>query len=398
MVSIVVNPNRIGGNEMKLLKDTSGKVSSTMIILAVLAVAVIGLAIMGMAPSEEIIEPDVPGVAAQQETSTFTLSFADLGGAPVNDTEGIIVYLTYPDQYADVSAVYTEFDDEGDLVGPYDATDVSGAKQSTISTAGEVTYSVTAGMYESDSTVNTGTDFGIAILDETASTMVAGDFNPEVGKVKINARLNNELTVIMTVVENLPGYFGSEIELAEIGVVQFFNDVTDVTVTGFNMEVANETNFDNEDFTMTARLSADDVEMRDVAVYVEIVEGDMALELDDVEVSVNGDKISGTSLTEVADLESNDPLKDNAPSAVASGTRYAVEGVSVDMTRANENNMIELEIVLSEYSTSDIIIGETNGQMIVSLVGLSDHEDTAMQLLNFDFVISGDADPAPVYV
>lgn len=378
---------------MKLLKDTNGKVSGTMIVLALLAVAVIGLIFLGMTPSEEDVDTDVPlEVKAGEEVNDITLTFANLAGTILGTDANLTIWLTSPDTYPDVSAVYTEIDDEGKLVGPYSETDTAGAERAS-PVDGVVTFSVTAGMYVADSEINQGTDFGVAITDDR---LAAGGYNPVVGNIKVNSRLNPDLDVVTTIVENLPGYLGAKIELAPIGVLEYYEDLTEAAVSGYNMNSTIADDIDAEDFTVYARLAVADTEIRDIAVYVDVVPGTALLELDDVEINIDGDKIAGTSMTEVSDLDSSDPLKDNAPSATADADLYVVEGAVFDMDRINDNNMIEVEVVLSEYSTRTIQANDT-GSIIVTLVALSGHEDTAFEIGTFTFILE-ESIAAPGYV
>ena len=390
MVSLVNNPIRIGGKEMKLLKDTNGAISNTMIILAVLALAVIGMIFMGMTPSEEE-DVDIPlEVKASAEVNDITLTFADLAGTILGTDANLTVWLTSPDEYPDISAVYTEIDDEGKLVGPYSVTDTAGAERAH-PVEGVVTFSVTATQYVADSDVNTGTDFGVAVTDDR---LAAGGYNPIVGNIKVNSRLNPDLDVVTTIVENLPGYLGAKIELAPIGVLEYYEDLTETAVTGYNMNLTIGDDPDAEDFTVYARIAVEDTEIRDIATYVDVVTGTALLELDDVEINVDGDKIAGTSMTEVSDLSSSDPLKDNAPSEI--GELYVVEGAIFNMDRINDNNMVEIEVVLSEYSTRIIQANDT-GSIIVTLVALSGHEDTAFEIGTFTFILE-ESIAAPGYV
>ena len=386
---------------MKLFKDTKA-ISGTMAILLLLVAVVVAIAAMGLAPTDvdEVPDDDEAPTIAGQETGAFTLSLANLAGTSVGTDATIKVYLTSPDVYETVYDAYDTIDTQGRLVDPYDAEINAGSKRST-PTDGDVSFTVTSKKYTAGDAVETGSDFGIVIIDDG---VLIGDYNPEVGKVKINARLNNELTVIATVVEGVSGFMGSEVELAPRGNISFYDTLSgDDNMASYTLDTSANESIEDQEFDVNVRLNGDDTELRDITVYVEVAD-DVAstadLTLDDVEIKFNGVKIVGTTLSEVSDLSSADPLRKNAPAVIntaATSTLYVVEGGNFDLTRINEDNLDSVIITLVDYD-ADMSAATTNdeGQFIISLVASNGHKDSDMAMDNFIFKIDEDA-AASVY-
>ena len=381
---------------MKLFKDTKA-ISSTMAILLLLVAVVVGIAAMGLAPVEDEVPDEVEApIIAGQETGPFTLSLANLAGTSVGTDANITVYLTSPDVYEDVYDAYDTIDRQGRLVDPYDPDINAGSKRST-PTDGDVSFTVTSKMYTAGDDVETGSDFGIVIID---SGVLVGDYNPEVGKVKINARLNDELTVIATVVEGIAGFMGSEIELAPRGNISFYDTLSgDDNMATYTLDTGDNESIEDEDFDLNVRLNGDDTELRDITTYVEVaddVTNTSDLTLDDVEIKVNGVKIVGSSLSEVSDLSSADPLRKNAPSLIntaATSTLYVVEGGNFDLTRINSDNLDTVVITLVDYD-ADMSGTSTDDecQFVITLVANNGHKDSEMA--GDDFIILIDEDAA----
>lgn len=376
---------------MKLFKDTKAAISSTMIILLLLVAVVIGIAAMGLAPTDVIPDDEeAPTAIAGQETGAFSLSLANLAGTSVGTDATIKVYLTSPDVYDDVYDAYDTIDSQGRLVDPYDATINAGSKRST-PTDGVVSFTVTSKRYIAGSDVETGSDFGIVIIDDG---VLIGDYNPEVGKVKINARLNDELTVIATVVEGVSGFMGSEIELAPRGNISFYDTLSgDDNMASYELDTSDNETIEDQDFDLNVRLNGDDTELRDISVYVEVRDDltDTAdLNLDDVEIKVDGVKITGTTLSEVSDLASNDPLRKNAPAVSSStlSTLYVVEGGMFDLTRINSDNYVAVVITLVDYDADmDAATTTDEGKFVITLVASNGHKDSEMAGDDFIFGI-----------
>ena len=287
---------------MKLFKDTNG-ITTTMAVLGLLVLAVIAVALMGIAPTEEVPDEEVAPTIAGQETGAFEITLVDSNGSTLGTDTTLKVYLTSPDVYATVFEAYDTIDRQGRLVDPYDASIAAGSKRST-PTAGVVSFTVTSKMYTAGSDVDTGTDFGIVVIDDG---VLIGDYNTEVGKIKINARLNDELTVIATVVEGVAGYFGSEVEVAQRGNISFYDSLSgDDNQASYELDTETNESIEDQDFEINVRLNGDDTELRYITTYIE-VDDDLTetadLTLDDVEIALNGVKITGTSLSEVSDLK-----------------------------------------------------------------------------------------------
>ena len=375
---------------MKLFKDTKA-ISSTMAILLLLVAVVVGIAAMGLAPVEDEVPDEVEApIIAGQETGPFTLSLANLAGTSVGTDANITVYLTSPDVYEDVYDAYDTIDRQGRLVDPYDPDINAGSKRST-PTDGDVSFTVTSKMYTAGDDVETGSDFGIVIID---SGVLVGDYNPEVGKVKINARLNDELTVIATVVEGIAGFMGSEIELAPRGNISFYDTLSgDDNMASYELDTSDNETIEDQDFDLNVRLNGDDTELRDISVYVEVRDDltDTAdLNLDDVEIKVDGVKIDGTTLSEVSDLASNDPLRKNAPAVSSStlSTLYVVEGGQFDLTRINSDNYVAVVITLVDYDADmDAATTTDEGKFVITLVASNGHKDSEMAGDDFIFGI-----------
>ena len=378
---------------MKLFKDTKA-ISSTMAILLLLVAVVVGIAAMGLAPVEDEVpdEEEAPTIAGQ-ETGAFTLSLANLAGTSVGTDANITVYLTSPDVYEDVYDAYDTIDRQGRLVDPYDPDINAGSKRST-PTDGDVSFTVTSKMYTAGDDVETGSDFGIVIID---SGVLVGDYNPEVGKVKINARLNDELTVIATVVEGIAGFMGSEIELAPRGNISFYDTLSgDDNMASYELDTSANETIEDQDFDLNVRLNGDDTELRDINTYIEVrddLTGTADLTLDDVEIKVDGVKIVGTTLSEVSDLSSADPLRKNAPAVSSStlSTLYVVEGGEFDLTRINSDNYAAVVITLVDYDADMDAAGTTDeGKFVVTLVASNGHKDSDMAGDDFIFGIDED--------
>ena len=385
---------------MKLFEDTRG-ITTTMVILGLLVLAVVGIAIMGLAPSDEVPDEEAPVAVAGQETGAFDLTLSNLEGTLITSDTDLKVYLTSPDVYLDAYDAYDTIDRQGRLVDPYDADIAAGSKRSTPDASGVVSFTVTAKTYTAGDEVETGSDFGIVIIDDGVAI---GDYNPEVGKVKINARLNDELTVIATVVEGVSGFMGSEIELAPRGNISFYDTLSgDDNMAIYTLDTSANESIEDQEFDVNVRLNGDDTELRDITVYVEVAD-DVAstadLTLDDVEIKVNGVKIVGTSLSEVSDLSSADPLRKNAPAVIntaATSTLYVVEGGNFDLTRINEDNLDSVIITLVDYD-ADMSAATTDdeGQFVITLVASNGHKDSDMAGDDFIFKIDEDA-AASVY-
>jgi len=368
---------------MKILEDTRGAISSTMILLGLLVLVVVGIAYMGLAPTEEDgVDDDAPTAIAGQETGSFDLTLVDLNGSTLGTDSTVSVYLTSPDVYADVYEAYDAIDRQGRLVDPYDATVAAGSKRST-PTLGVVSFTVTSKQYTAGDDVDTGSDFGVFIMD---AGVLIGDYNPEIGKVKVNARLNDELTVISTVVEGISGYFGSEVEVARRGNISFYDSLSgDDNQASYELDTSDNESIEDQDFEINVRLNGDDTELRYITTYIE-VDDDITttadLTLDDVEITVNGVKIVGTSLSEVSDLASSDPLRKNAPSVVgatADSTLYVVEDGQFDLSRINSDNYDRAVITLVDYD-ADMSAAGTGDEcrFIVTLVANNGHKDSDM--------------------
>ena len=367
---------------MKLFKDTNG-ITTTMAVLGLLVLAVIAVALMGIAPTEEVPDEEVAPTIAGQETGAFELTLVDSNGSTLGTDTTLKVYLTSPDVYATVFEAYDTIDRQGRLVDPYDASIAAGSKRST-PTAGVVSFTVTSKMYTAGSDVDTGTDFGIVVIDDG---VLIGDYNTEVGKIKINARLNDELTVIATVVEGVAGYFGSEVEVAQRGNISFYDSLSgDDNQASYELDTETNESIEDQDFEINVRLNGDDTELRYITTYIE-VDDDLTetadLTLDDVEIALNGVKITGTSLSEVSDLASSDPLRKNAPSlvgATADSTLYVVEDGQFDLSRINADNYDRAVITLTDYDAdmSAGVGGTDECRFIVTLVASNGHKDSEM--------------------
>ncbi|MCK4665569.1 hypothetical protein KAU33_02400 [Candidatus Dependentiae bacterium] len=377
---------------MKIFKDEKG-ISTMMTILAIVALLVIALAIAGftMQVDEEEEEEAPPVAIAGQETGPVSLTLIDLGGTNIGTDADVDVFLTSPEVYLDVYDVYDELDKRGKLVDPYHPGTVASSKKST-PTLGIVSFTVTSKMYVAGDAVNNGTDFGVAIID---NGVAVADYNPEVGKIKVNARLNDELTVVATAVEGLPGYLGSEIELAPRGNISFFDSLSGAdNKTAYSLDTDANESIEDQDFDLNVRLNSDDSEVRDIVVYVEVADDTTTgadLTLDDVEIVVAGVKLTGLSLGEVSDLSSADPLRKNAPAAAASGTVYVVEGAMFDLTRITVDVYDKVVITLVDYD-ADMSGAEVDGagQFIVSLVGNNGHKDSDMAASTFTITVDED--------
>jgi len=378
---------------MKIFKETKGEVTGLMVLLVILALAVVVLAIVGFQPSEVVPDGDeVPdGVVGEQETGAFTLSLANLAGTSVGDDADLNVYLTSPDVYGDYADAYDILDTQGRLVDPYDATINAGSKRDT-PTAGAVSFTVTSKRYEAGSDVNTGSDFGIVIIDDG---VLEGDYNPEVGKVKINARLNDELTVVTSVVEGVSGYLGSEISLAPRGNISFYNTLSKAdNMASYLLDTDDNETVEDEDFDIGVRLNADDTELRDITVYVQLeddVVDTATLTLDDIEIRVDGVKIAGTTMTEVDDLTTSNVLRKNSPpiqGTAADSILYVVENGQFDLTRINEDNLVDVTITLVDYDADMEAAGVNDtGRFIITLVPSNGHKDSDMAGDDFIFNI-----------
>ena len=371
---------------MKILKDERGAISTTMIILAVIGIVVIAVAIMSMAPEEEVgEEEEAPPVAvAGQQTGPFTATIVDLAGTPLSaqGSTGLWAYLTSPDVYPDVYAVFEELDTQGKLVDPYDPNIIAGSKKIAVGASGAVSFSVTSRQWLAGDALNNGTDFGLALIDESPTV---GEYNPEVGKVKINARLTPEQAVVVSIVDGQPGYMGSEIEVAPIGNLSFFDPLTKTdSKTGYTLDTDAGALTGNDDFTINARLLVADTELRDITAYVDVEEGDISLEVDDVEIALNGNKIAGTGLCDISDLSTTNVLKKNAPSKTGD-TLYVVEGASFDMSRINDNNMVEVEITLTDYDAT--LSAGGLGHVNVTLVANNGYKTSELELGTFTFTL-----------
>ena len=377
---------------MKSLNKDEKGITTVMLILAIVAILVASVAVISlMAPEadDDVDDDDAPVTIAGQETGTVSLTFVDLAGTSVGTDTNLDIYLTSPDVYPDVYTAYDEIDTQGKLVDPYDPLKVASSKKST-PTDGTVTFTVTSKMYVAGSDVDTGTDFGIVIID---GGIAVADYNPEVGKIKVNARLNDELTVVATAVEGIPGYLGSEIELAPRGNISFFDSLSGAdNKTAYSLDTDANESIEDQDFDLNVRLNSDDSEVRDITVYVEVADdttGTADLTLDDVEITVGGIKLVGLSLGEVSDLSSGDPLRKNAPSAAASGTVYVVEGAMFDLTRINSDNYVKAVITLTDYDADMSAAGVTDaGQFIVSLVANNGHKDSEMAAQTFTITVA----------
>lgn len=373
---------------MKLRNSERGEISTMTIVLLVLAAAVIVLAFSGLDFKDEPEPVEDAPLIAGQETGPVTLTFADLAGTSIGTDADVDVYLTSPEVYLTVYEVYDEIDSRGKLVDPYDPLVVASSKKST-PTDGAVTFSVTSKMYVAGDDVNTGSDFGIAIID---NGVAVGDYNPEVGKIKVNARLNDQLTVVATPVEGLPGYFAAEIELATRGNISFFDSLSGAdNKTAYSLDTADNETIEDQDFDLNIRLNSDDTEVRDISVYVEVADDttDTAdLELDEVTITVGGVELTGTSLTEVSDLASDDPLRKNAPAAAASGTVYVVSGAMFDLSRINSDNYVKAVVTLVDYDADmSAVTTDDAGQFIVSLVGNNGHKNSDMAASTFTITV-----------
>jgi len=365
---------------MKIFKDEKG-ISTMMAILAVVALLVIALAVAGftMQVEDEVDEDEAPEAVAGQQTGPFSMTLVNLAGTNIGNDSNLWAYLTSPDVYTDVYEVFEELDTQGKLVDPYDPKVIAGSRKSSIGTDGVVSFSVTAKQWLAGDEVNIGTDFGIAIIDEGTSV---GDYNPEVGKVKINARLTPEQAVVVSIVDGQPGYLGSEVEVAPIGNLSFFDSLTMTDgKTGYTLDKGVES-LSDEDFTINARLLVADTEIRDITTYIDVEEGNISLEVDDVEISVNGVKITGTGMSDISDLSTTNVLKKNAPSKVGD-TLYVIEGASFDMYRINDNNMAEVAIELTDYSAE--IAANGTGSVIVTLVGNNGYKTSDYTVGTFTF-------------
>ena len=366
---------------MKLFKDTNGVISSTMILLGLLVLVVVGIALYGIAPADEVPDDEVPDAVAGQQTGPFEVTLVNLAGTHIGTVADLDVYLTSPDIYPDVYSVFEEIDTQGKLVDPYDPSIVAGSRKSTTNSDGEVSFTVTSKQWLAGDDVNVGTDFGLAIIDETPA---AGGYNPEVGNIKINARLTPEQAIVVTPVDGQAGYFGSEIEVAPIGVLSFYDPLTKTdNKTGYTLD-KDAGSLSDEDFTINARLLVADTEIRDVTAYVDVEEGNISLEIDDVEISIDGVKLTGTGMTDVSDLSTTDVLKKNAP-AKTGDTLYVIEGASFDMSRINDNNMVEVEIELTDYSAE--IAANGVGHVNVTLIGNNGYKTSEYTVGAFTFTV-----------
>ena len=367
----------------KLMKDTLGVAPLVIVgIVALLLIVVYMFAgQVAVVPTAEVVSP------VGLQSGDITLSLTNKVGTSVGTDATITVYLTSPDVYSDVYDGWAAIDEEGGLVSPYDASKEAGAKTAT-PTTGDVTFSITATKYDvSDPENYPGTDFGVFIKD---AGVLVGDYASELGKIKVNSRLNLDETTITTIVEGLDGYFGSDIELAPMGNISYYdpqagndNQATYVINPAANASIT------DADFDLTVRLNSDNSELRDVGVYIDEVDsfaGTALLTLDDVEVWVNNAKLSGTSLTKVADLESGSAAKKNAPTASATGTStmWYVENGEFDITRTNANNLDVVTIKIVDYDY-DLSAAGTSDQckIIVHCVANNGHKDSDMATDDF---------------
>ena len=119
--------------------------------------------------------------------------------------------------------------------------------------------------------------------------------------------------------------------------------------------------------------------------------GQADLTLDDVEIRVNGVKIAGTTMTEVNDLASSNPLRKNAPTETgvsANTTQYVVENGQFDLTRINEDNLDSVVITLVDYDADMEADGtDDTARFIVTLVASNGHKDSDMAGDDFIFNI-----------
>ena len=369
---------------MKSLNKDEKGITTVMLILAIVAILVASVAVISlMAPEadDDVDDDDAPVAVAGQQTGPFSMTLVNLAGTNIGNDSNLWAYLTSPDVYTDVYEVFEELDTQGKLVDPYDPEVIAGSRKSSIGTNGVVSFSVTAKQWLAGDDLNIGTDFGIAIIDDDTSV---GDYNPEVGKVKINARLTPEQAVVVSIVDGQPGYLGSEVEVAPIGNLSFYDSLTMTDgKTGYTLQ-KDAGDYSDEDFTINARLLVADTEIRDITTYVEVNDGNISLEVDDVEISVDGVKITGTGMSDISDLSTTNVLKKNAPAKVGD-TLYVIEGASFDMYRINDNNMAEVEIELTDYSAT--IGADGVGSVRVTLVANNGYKTSDYQIGNFTFTL-----------
>ena len=336
---------------MKQIRKDTNAVSGLVMVL--LGVILIGALVMAVSMWGEAPEPGViaPGVA--QESGTITLSFTYPNGTSVGTTSTASVYLTSPDVYDTYADAYEDIDEDGGLVSPYDPTEVDGAKVGTPST-GTVDFALVARKYDATNpTAFPGTDFGVVVLD--SGTAASTTFSPLVGKIKATIHKNLDEDIVDQIIEGLDGYLGSTVELTPKGTVSIYDSQSGgYGKANYTIDPATNASLTDQDFEVSVRLSTDRTGLLDVGVYVEELDsyaGTALLTLDDVEVYINGDEMSGVSLTKTADLESGSAEKKNTPSASATGTStmWYVEGGEFDIERTNSNNLDEIVIKLVDY-------------------------------------------------
>ena len=395
---LILIDTEVSGNEiMKSLKqNTNGASPLVMVLLAVILIGalVIAVSMWGEAPEPGVI---APGVA--QESGTITLSFTYPNGTSVGTTSTASVYMTSPDVYDTYADAYEDIDEDGGLVSPYDATDVDGAKVGTPST-GTVDFALVARKYDATNpTAFPGTDFGVVVLD--SGTAASTTFSPLVGKIKATIHKNLDEDIVDQIIEGLDGYLGSTVELTPKGTISIYDSqsggygkVTYTIDTPANATPTAANNTLDMDFETSVRLSTDRSGLWDVGIYIEERDSTVStglITLDDVEVYINGNEISGVSLTKTADLESGSAAKKNAPTENATGTStmWYVEGGEFDIERTNSNNLDEVVVKLVDYDVDFSATGAVGEcRVTFHFVPFNTHKDAdVMTASTFQLVI-----------
>lgn len=377
----------------KFKSNMFGAITIPMVVLGIIALVVIAI-LAGYISPGPITTPEPASIVAGAKSGDITLTLTNLTGTGLGTDSTVTVYLTSPGVYATVYDGWAAIDEEGGLVSPYDPNKMAAAKTGTPS-SNEVTFSIVGKKYDATNpSTYPGTDFGLFIKDAGTTP---GDYNAEIGKIKVNARDNLDETTIVTVEEGLDGYMGSDISLSPIGNISFYDPQSGSYDRGsYVLDTAANASVTDQDFTLEVRLNSDNTAARDVGIYVEeldSVQGTATLTLDDVEVWVNGKKLSGVSLTKVADLDSGSAEKKNAPSANTSGTStmWYVEGGEFTISRTNVNNLDAVLIKMVDFDY-DVSAANTYDKCDIKfhLVKNNGHKDSDSTGETFTYTIDED--------
>ena len=361
-----------------LFKETKGAIAPVTLLLGVIAIVVIAAAVMMYSGTTT---PGTVGPTVGAETGDITLSFTNMNGTSVGTMAGMTIYLTSAGVYEDYPDAYDAIDDEGGLVSPYDSSKVASAKSST-PTDGAVTFSVVGTKYDSTAPATyPGTDFGVVVLD--SGTLGVSSYCPLAGTIKTTIHKNMDEDIVDQVIEGIDEYLGATIELEPRGNISVYDSLgASYDQSTYTRDTATNASETEKEFEIAVRLGSDKSKLYDVGTYVEelddVQNSSAALTLNDVEVYVNGNKMSGVSLTKVADLESGSPEKKNAPSANTTGTStmWYVEGGEFDIQRINANNLDEVVIKMIDYDVAFTGYGSDQADIKFHFVPFNAHEDS----------------------